>query len=197
MSEKATGWTSALRCACVAGQSAAACALSTASSAFACAGVTLGFIRAQIVIPMPARGFTVASSILSGCHASKTDGNLNAAGITPTTAVGTSLTSTCAPSRPGSAANRSRQIRSPITRTGGAAALASASVSVRPRIGATRVIANVEAVTSAIEMGSTMPSPMRMLRARRRPAARSPSVPVPPRQRRKSATTRDSGVLAD
>ncbi len=50
MSEKATGWTSATRCACVAGQSAAACALSTASSAFACAGVTPGFIRAQIVI---------------------------------------------------------------------------------------------------------------------------------------------------
>ena len=52
------GWTSATRCACVAGQSAAACALSTASSALACSGVTPGFIRAQIVIPMPARGFT-------------------------------------------------------------------------------------------------------------------------------------------
>jgi hypothetical protein len=57
--------------------------------------------------------------------------------------------------------------------TGGAAALASASVSARPRIGATRAIANVDAVTSATEIGSTSPSPISRLRAMSRPAATS------------------------
>jgi hypothetical protein len=69
------GCTLAERCACVAGQSAAACAPSVASSAFACAGVTRGFIRAQIPIPMPTRGFTAVSSIFNGCQASWIDGN--------------------------------------------------------------------------------------------------------------------------
>ena len=54
----------------VAGHAAACCALSTVSSALACSGVTPGFIRAQIVTPMPARGCTAPSLIFSGCQTS-------------------------------------------------------------------------------------------------------------------------------
>ena len=175
-----------------------ACALSTASSAFACSGVTPGFIRAQIVdrpCPRAASPRFRRSSAVARLRRSTGTGTPPAS--RPTTAVGTSLTSTVLPRRPGSA--RESLAPDPLANHDDRRRR-RARVGIRQRSSEDRRDARHRERRRG-HFGDRdgldeCRRPCGRLRAMPRPAATSVSVPVPPRQRRKSATTRDSGWLA-
>ena len=85
--------------------------------------------------------------------------------MTPTTVTAERASLTVLPTTAVSPPNRACQASYPMTTTGGAPGRSSASISVRPMNGGTRVSRNADAVISATSTGSPRPLPMIRLRS--------------------------------